>query len=278
MAFITHANAQNIVRKIKLSSLGLKGAIYKRPIFFFSKYEKNSLLAIQELLNDPEHFFNEIYNPLEITDTFTYVYEGKKPAYHKSFDCELLKSDYQNFEIPEEIKNKGKNEIIKFRKWFKHNEYLLDKPDVFVMRLKLKFGIETNPNAISYTNSGSSEIKNYNLVEIEKMIDYLIKKAGRYYYASNKNTTILRSYSKITFLAYNEKPIYDNKTGFEDKVIKEFLREYDKMFKKPLKKLLIEYYRLKLNPKIKLEGSLLDQLNFRPCSKCHNTNSYIDKF
>lgn len=175
MSFITYASAKNIIRKVKISSLELKGNIYKRPIYFFSKYELNSLLAIQELLNDPENFFKEIYNPMVVSDNFKYVYEGKKPAYHSFSECELLKSDYRNFEIPEAIKSKGKDDVVKFRNWFKQHEYLLAKPDVFVMRLKLKFGIETNPNAINFENSGYSEIHNYNLEQIEDKIDSLIK-------------------------------------------------------------------------------------------------------
>jgi len=270
MAFITYASAKSIIQKIKTTSLYLKGDVYKRPIHFFSKYEINSLLAIQELLNDPENFFKEIYKPMSIGDNFKYVYEGQKPAYHSSSECEFLKSDFRNFEIPATIKSKGKDEVINFRNWFKQNEYLLDKPDVFVMRLNLKFGIITNPNAINFENSGYSEIHNYNLAQIEEKIDDLIKRAGRYYYAGEKNTAILKRFSKCTFLAYKSWPIENNNTGYKDEEVKYFLKEYDNLFKKPLKKFLTEYYRLKLNPKIKLEGFLLDQLNFKPCCKCYN--------
>lgn len=275
MAFITFSNAKNIIRKTNIKDLDLKGNIYKRPIFFFSKYEKNSLLVIQELLKDPENFFTEIYTPLkEKVDTYSYVYEREKPAYHNSIDCPLIHSDYNNFEIPEVIKNKGIDEIKRFRNWFKHNEYLLDKPDVFVMRLDLKWGIKTNLRAINFENSGWSEIDNYDLEKLESKIDALIKDAGRYYYASDKNKKILRRFSKLTFLAYQPGVIDDNNTGFNDEIVKQFLKDYDDKYKKPLKYYLIEYFRLKLNPNIKLDGRLLDKLNFKPCSKCYKISNY----
>ena len=33
--------------------------IYHIPIYFFNNYEKNSLLAIKELLKNPENYFTE---------------------------------------------------------------------------------------------------------------------------------------------------------------------------------------------------------------------------
>ena len=43
------------------------------------------------------------------------------------------------------------------------------------------------------------------------------------------------------------------------------------MFKKPIKTLLEQYYRVKYNPDLSFEGQLLDRLNFRACSVCDGT-------
>ena len=126
-------------------------------------------------------------------------------------------------------------------------------------------------NQVKVANSGVTKKENYVLEELETKIDVLIKEAGRYYYACDKNTTILRRFSKCTFLAYRNSKIGKNDTGFSDIEVKSFLKDYDHRFKKPLKTLLHEYYRIKLNPDIQLEGSLLEQLNFKPCSHCNGS-------
>ena len=133
MAYITTSNALHIIYKTDIKSLDLDGAVYKKKIFFFSKFEENSLLAIQELLKDPDKYFTEIYKPVVVKDTHKLVYEGKPPAYHKAIDCPRISANYENFEIPEAIREKGVDEVVKFRKWFEENKHLLDKPDVFVM-------------------------------------------------------------------------------------------------------------------------------------------------
>ncbi|MBL0737638.1 hypothetical protein JI750_12100 [Flavobacterium sp. GN10] len=191
MAYITLSNTNKIIFKSNLKNLNLVGDLYKIPIYFFSKYEESALLAIQELLKNPEKYFNEIYIPYEPVDTFTLVYEGKKPSYHKFSDCPRLHSVYENFEIPSEIVKLGKEKVNEFRNWFETVKNLLDDPQIFVMRLKLKWGIETNPNAILIRNSGSTEVENLSIEELENKIDLIIKNAGKFYYDSEKNKTIL---------------------------------------------------------------------------------------
>lgn len=270
MAYITLANTNKIIFKSDIMKLNLSGEIYKIPIYFFSKYEENALLAIQELLKDPEKYFKEIYQPYEAVDTYTYIYEGQQPAYHQYPCCPRLQSDYQNFEIPSDIQEQGPEKVKEFREWFEEVKYLLNQPDVFVMRLQARWGIITNPKAINIDNSGSTIIENLSIEELEKKIDSLIKEAGRFYYKNEKNKNILKRFSKFTFIAYKEDDINNNDTGFSDDEVKQLLKAYDTEFKRPLKKYLIEYYRLKLNPEIKMEGYLLEKIGFNPCGHCHH--------
>ncbi|MEX0597111.1 MAG: hypothetical protein WD512_11480, partial [Candidatus Paceibacterota bacterium] len=233
---------------------------------------ENALLAIQELLKDPEKYFTDIYVPYESKDTYSYIYEGQQPAYHKYPSCPRLHSDYQNFEIPETIQEKGPNAVNEFREWFEEVKHLMEKPDIFVTQLHARWGIVTNPSAINKSNSGFTITENSTVEELEDKIDSLIKEAGRFYYKSDNNTEILKRFSKFTFLAYKQDDIYNNDTGFTDEEVKELLKFYDEEFKRPLKKLLIEYYRLKLNPDIQMEGYLLKKLGFNPCGYCHDEN------
>jgi hypothetical protein len=39
--------------------------------------------------------------------------------------------------------------------------------------------------------------------------------------------------------------------------------------KKPLKKYLLEYYRVTINPKLNFNDTILEQLGFKPCQQCH---------
>lgn len=272
MAYITLANTNKIIFESDLNESQLSGVVYDMKIFFLSKKEKNSLLAVQELFKNPEQYFKKIYKQHKPVDTFSFVHEGKKPSYHKFSCCPNLNADYQNFPIPEEIRQKGKAAIIEFREWFKSVEHLLEKPEVFVMRLKAKYGISENPKAITKGNSGSASINNEKIEDLIDDINELIKDAGRYYYEKDKHTKILKQFSKLTFLAYVDYPIKNNETGYSDKLVKQFLKEYYNRFKKPLIQKLIKYYSLKLNPEIKMEGYILEQLGFKKCSHCHKAD------
>jgi len=269
MAFITVASLNKIIFFSNIQDLDLAGEIYRIPIYFFSKYEKNSLLAIQELLKDPGNYFTKIYKPYKPSDSLKYVYEGEKPRYHKKSGCSKLQADYKNFEIPYEITKQGPEVIKEFRQWFKSVKYLIDEPEKFAVRLLGRWKIATNPRAIIKENSGLIQMENLTLDEMEKKIDGLIKEAGRYYFNSNKNKVILRRFSKYANIAYKNDDIYNNDTGYSDEEVKSLLKDYDIKFKKPLKHLLVQYYRIKLNPEIKMEGYLLEDLGFKPCAHCH---------
>ena len=276
MAYITVANLNKIVFESDVKSLKLSGAVYKIPIYFFSKFEENALLAIQELLMDPEKYFTEIYIPYKPTDTFSLIYEGRKPSYHKFICCPRLNSDYQNFEIPQEIQEKGINAVQEFRQWFASVKHLLEKPDIFVERLRIKYGIVTNPKAINRDNSGSHEEEDLKLEELEDKIERLIKDAGRFYYKSSKHTSILKKYSKYTGIAHSDDKIFNNDTGYSDNEVKELLRNYNIEYKKPLKQYLIQYYRVKHNPELEMEGYFLEQIGFNQCGHCYSPD-YIPK-
>lgn len=271
MPFITTSNAASIVKQSEFNP-DIIGDIYKKPIYIFSKKEIASLLAIKELVSDPEKYFNSYYTPIVRKDTFRYVYEGRPPAYHSFTDCSRLTSDYKNFEIPKEVVEKGEDTVLKFRRWFRENAYLLEKPDAFQARLLAAFGVKMSLSQLKADNSGSEQLddqlKGIKLDELENRIDILLKEAGRYYYASEKNTTILKKWGKRTGLVYSSFPIDDNDTSYSEEEIKVFLRDYVERFKKPLRFLLIEYYKVKHNPKMEFQGALLDQLGFKYCREC----------
>lgn len=267
--YITRANSMKILRKLDYNNLNIEGSVYSRPIFFLNKREEQALLAYKEFVMNPEKFIEEVYQRVEVIDNFRYVFEGESPCYHRREDCDRLHSEFRNYEIPQAIRDRGFNEVQRYRTWFKDNMYLLDgRKDILEMRIYTAFGIHVKAEEIIKVNSGIKTIENPDLSQLENRLDDLIKKAGRYYYKSPKHTKILKQYSKFAFLgAYNE-PLYHNNTGYSDEEVKKLLVEYEEQYKRPIIDMLYNYYRIKFNPELEMEGYLLDQLGFRPCVHC----------
>lgn len=292
MAYITKSNSQRILRKINLADIGdIEGEVYKKPIYFLSKFEIKYLLLMQSLLKDPEKFAIEVYKPIVNKDTFQFVYESEQPpAYHTNKNCERLTAGFKNFEIPFEIKERAKEQggeelekmqVQKFRDWFKkHFELFQTDSEGFLKRLDIDWNVQRRVNEIEKDNSGIENIENYNLADLEKEIDKIITEAGRFFTSNPDKQSIIRRFQKLTFLAYKKDEITSNDTGLSDEELKKFLLHYDITFKKPIKKYLLEYYRVKYNPDLSFEGKLLERLNFRECSVCNGTadkNYVIDE-
>lgn len=268
MAYITSYNTHKIVTRNNFKNVNFSGQLYRFNIYMFSKYEENCLLAIQELMKNPENYFKQIYDPIVIYDSKKYVFKEHQPAYHTNKSCGKLHSDFTNFELPNAIIEKGDLEIERFRKWFIENKYLLQEPDKFVMRLELAFKIKYNPKAINYENSGFDKLKNYSIQDLENKIDSLIKEAGRYYYANEKNTKILKTFGKLSGIAFLDKPLEGNFTGYSENEVRNFLKDYHRKYKLPIRKLLIEYYRIKFNPDLKFAENYMEVLGFKKCECC----------
>ena len=260
-----------IINSSVLKNVNIQKDVYRIPIYFFNRYEENALLSIKELLETPEKYFSEIYKPVKVKDSNKFVYVGGSPCYHENCDCIRLNADFKNYVIPNFVREKGRREVEAFRIWFKTVQSLLEKdPDIFVARLYARWGILTNVKSIELKNSGATQFENGSICRLKNDIDCLIKEAGRFYYASSKNETILSAFSKFSFLGISDIPIKNNRTGFAEKEVKSLLKYYQKRFKDPLKKNLIEYYRLDLNPEIQMGGDILSQLGFNPCYSCAN--------
>ncbi len=271
MAYITVANSKKIIRKLDEVQLdSVAESIYKRDIFFFSRRESANLKGIRELFRDIDNFLLNFYKPIEVKDTYRYVYPETQPAYHKDDTCGRLNSNFQNIEVPITIQEKGENEVTKFRDWYKETTFKEDDPKDYIKKLQLKFPyVEAiNPRAIDYSNSGAELKKDYSLNELEGEIDELLRRADEYFEDNLNLRDIIRRYQKLTFLAYVKGPLKSNQSGLDDEQLKAFLRSYEEGFKTPVKERLIEYYRILFNPSMTFDGTLLEKLGFRRCKSC----------
>ena len=302
--YITKANASKIIKLIDFRKITIEGDMYIRNNIvlnaMFSKYEKKELLAYKKLMEEPESIMSEIYEKLldEKKDTYWWIYEKhSSPAYHSEPGCPFLRSNFKNYRIPASIRFKGVQtakgiesiedkkltekeirivieNVRKYRIWWEQKGFKLlnDDKDLFLMHVNNKFQPDPRVRDIKefeWANSGIEEVENSSLKAIEDDIDKLIKESGKYYYQSKKHIIILKKYAKWTSSVYKEdKSFPDNHTGYTDNEIRSLLKEYNKSFKYPLKKLLKEYYRRKNNPDLAINETLISQLGFKPCGHC----------
>jgi hypothetical protein len=275
VAFITNSKARSIIFNTEIDGKQLyTGTLYKKEIDFFSIKEKNQLLGYKELVQDPDKFFSSIYVKIQKQDNSNLVFTGGTPSYHEDANCERIKSDYINFEIPEEIIQRGEEAKISYRSWFKDNIHLLDtNKDLFAAHLNLKFGLNESVKSIELKNQGIFSQDNLNLEELESRIEEYLDQESELYNSSDfEMQSIIRRFKQKTWLGKSSKPILGNNTGRSDQELKIFMRAYDTQFKKPVFELLQTYFRIYYNPDLKFEGKLLEQLGFKPCSKCCKEN------
>ena len=272
MPYITTSNSKRLIKSISLKEIEeISIPIYKKEIYFFAKWERARLKGLREFLRDPDNFSTQYYKPLEVKDTLRYIYPEKRPSYHKDNSCLRLKSNFVNFEVPIEIQEKGEDEVKEFRIWFVENMSLIEDDIIkFIFKMQAQFRItrEIIPESIKKPNSGVTEKENYNVQDLEHEIDEILREAGRFYWENPDKQTIIKRFGKLTFLAFVKGNIFNNDTGLNDIDLKEFLKMYENKFKKPVKDLLVEYYRILYNPEMTFSGLLLDKLNFRPCGHC----------
>jgi hypothetical protein len=271
MAYITISNSKKIIRKVDENRLdGISEKIYKREIFFFSRIEIGRLKGIRELFRNPQGFALEYYRPIEVVDSFKYLYPEGKPAYHADISCERLHSNFRNIEIPSAIFDRGQAECIKFRNWFNKTTFKENDAIDYITKLQATFPYvgEINPKTLDYSNSGIEEKTNYSLKELEAKIDSILRDASDFFKSNPGKQNLIRRFQKLTFMAYVTGNLYKNDSGLNDEDLKTFLKGYDNQFKIPVNELLIDYYRVQFNPNLSFDGRLLEKLGFKACSKC----------
>lgn len=278
MPYITTSNSKKIINKINVDVFdNVVENIYKWEIYFFNKREVNLLKGIRELYRNPENFVLNYYQPIEVVDTYRFLYPEVAPAYHNDPKCERLNSNFRNTEIPIQIREKGKDEVIKFREWYKNTGFNIEDVKDYIYKLQVKFPYigEISQSSIEYNNSGIIEKENYSLPELELKIDTLLREASQYFNDNPNLQDLIRKYQKWTFLAYVYGDLKNNESKLNDNDLKEFLRNYDEKFKKPVKLLLVEYYRVKFNPEMTFEGHILTRLGFKICKQCLGNNNDV---
>ncbi len=131
MAYLTKYNLSKLCQKLQTKdeiSLDMfLEHIYedKEISYILNKREIEYLFVYKMLLDDENKFILEYYNEVpEKEDTKNMVFsKGGKMKYHLSNSCSLLKKDFLDFNIPEDIKSIGDDAVEEYREWFKSNNF-----------------------------------------------------------------------------------------------------------------------------------------------------------
>lgn len=259
IVFITISNFLRTISPIdKKPSIA---GIYKSSLTVLSIKERERLALIREIFINPDALkISYKYNKLvrHTKRDYKFVYESSTPSYHANEKCSRLKSNFDNYEIPQEIRDKGEKECEKYIKWFSSNVHLLEQIDgrvKFLFLRKAMFELENDDiGDVHEINSGSTKVENTELNGIEKNIDDLIIRAIDFK-RTPRNIDIIIDYGD------------DSNMILEDKSNQEILVEWHRL-KKAIKDSLIQYYMIKYNPKLQFEDTLLEQVGFKKCTLC----------
>ncbi len=272
MPFITEANLRKFLRTINPSSLDLGSVHVVYKLMCLNKLDVFYLRSWKSILKD-ENFIRDSKLTLTVKpDNYKWVYEGRSPAFHYSNKCSKLFSDYENFEVPSDIREKGKDTVFEFRSWFVENKERFKLcPEVFEVELLAKYGIHSNLKGVFVQRNSAFDINELSLEELDKAMSKLMRKNLSAF--NGKKQNIFRSYGRQIYLAYRD-DVLDPRSGVSDNYIKSILKDFDENVRKPLIRNIELHYRIKYNPELEFEKEQLELAGFKPCSYC----SHLDKF
>lgn len=284
MAYITNANFRRITREFDVPDgknftfddiviwRSPKGAVVdKDHPFIFGWWEVNRLLAFKEFCKDADlavkHFYKKIEKP---QDSFKYIEPERSPAYHCNINCEAMHSSLQRIEIPETIREQGKEKVKEFRNWWKDHESLRESdPGAFVARLNIVFHTElSNYEVEDRSNSGVHELDdNRSIEEIDSNIRDLFN--GLYAWAKKDRDRwkIFIKFKQLSFLGNSDNSINADLGIYSEEEVKEVLKHVHPI-KEEITEELKKLYQRRYIPDLDFQASLLESLGFVPCFTC----------
>ena len=264
MSFITKNNARQLEYQVDRSEIEkiMLDDLYKLSLWMLTKKEQQWLGAARMFYENPEFYVDYIYQKSERRTDPNLVYVAGSPAYHAKQDCDILKKNYVNYEIPLEITGRGDATVHAFREWWKSEEQLLNSnPSRFLELMSIRWLLINPPSLQSITadNSGVETLENPDIARVEMEIDELIKSMNE---IRRDNPLLIKDYGKRTFAVRNGTVSIENTSD------RKVLDDRDSK-KDSLKRKLRLFFQLRFNPELEISGSVLDSLGFKRCKRCH---------
>lgn len=255
-----------------------EGEVYKGSTpFWLNKMEVAKLLAYRDYCKNPSQFLTRYKRYIDLNRNRQFSRFDVPPAYHNDSQCENLRSSYEYIEVPQEIREQGEDVINQYKEFVRKNYDLIEcgKTDVLEYRINAKFHVETKLIIGRLPNSGITDVS-FVIKEIEKEIDDTNIKLDEWSKADDRRKNIVIKFGRQAFNVKKEKHFIMDDCS--DEFIREVLQEFNDNFKLPLIKLFNSYYEATSGEeKSAIEGDILDQLGFHPCSKCVPVNYDISE-
>ena len=273
--YITNFNRKRLFSLIPFKLLldcKFEGEVYKGSTpFWLNKIEVAKLLAYQEYCKNPSQFLTRYKQYIDTKRNLKFSRYDVPPAYHSDPQCENLRSSYEYIEVPQEIQEKGADIIKQYKEFVRENYDLIEcgKTDVLEYRINAKFHVEIKLIKGSRPNSGITDV-GIERIDVEQCIKEKVTELGEWLKGDSSKFNIITKFGRQTYkiekAGYDEPFIMHKCT---DKYIREILKEFNDNFKKPLIELFNSYYEATCGEeKSAIEGDILDQLGFHPCTKC----------
>lgn len=269
--YITQSNLKKLAFRSEIIENNLSNlyeTIYDRQDLrgYVSKSEAQQLGTLATFLQQSEDQLIQLASrsksPASSTQSSSLIFVSGPPKYHKDATCDTLTRDFENFEIPEQIRVRGKDAVEAFRNFAKANRKLLNegKEDVFILRLKRQFNLTSDIGKISFSNSGKTMVqKDDSTIDLGQLVINIRQAVDQMetLRATEEGTKALESYK----YAPASKLLRSNDLAPYERQVLEYKRD--------LLALVTEYVIRKHN----INGSvfsqrLLEVYGFTPCGVC----------
>lgn len=258
--YITKSNLNALKNRFKvakeITNEIMKSEVYKKDISWILSNLEIEFLFVEKLILSKDERLNIISS--HTRQNYQYLFgENKKPKYHRDQFCEFLKSNFENFEIPEEIKDKGIGEIEKFKKFAIDNKSLYHEDEQkFLQKIESHFFLKNPIKKVNYTNTGIEQFSELTIDNMEQEIDLHLAKCQEFMNANPERTKLIKDNTYAPL-----KSIKKRNLGGD-------VEEWHEIYKKNLRKMLSAYYAKLYNSKFAFNESFLSGLGFEGCRGC----------
>ncbi len=280
--FITKATFKKLVKEYTIDDYKCKKLPYYEKLrHILSIPEQNLLGKYSAFLEDIEsiHKYKKLKKPRPSDPKKRIIYnKNNSPSFHFYEECEYLKSDYENYDIPVEI---PEERIEEYRSFFlKNKELYKENHGAFLARAELRFDVRIkNIKEYHSNNSGIKETYNPKVESVDIILTRInnhIKQMEEYRNSSPEIKTLI---DELGFGSHKRNSINEIiYRGVDGKLVpyihsEDSPLEHWHKYKKELKSMIVKYLIATLNPEFNFRQDILEQCNLRCCKLCKEKNS-----